>query len=239
MSLLVDKYRVNPRENALVLFLREAAELHDAADECHSRLLRLTVELERCLAETGVPPENTGQHTQLTHPRDDAQASSRSPSEPQSTSQADGTGLATPKDFFISYNSADQNWAEWIAWQLEVAGYSTVLQAWDFRPGSNFVLEMHKASQQAERTIAVLSPAYLQALYTQPEWAAAFAQDPTGALKTFLPVRVKKVDLSGLLAPIVYIDLVSTDADVAKERLLTGIKHGRAKPATAPGFPGD
>ncbi len=26
------------------------------------------------------------------------------------------------KDFFISYNSADRTWAEWIAWQLEEAG---------------------------------------------------------------------------------------------------------------------
>jgi hypothetical protein len=33
-------------------------------------------------------------------------------------------------DFFISYTKADQGWAEWIAWQLEQAGYSTVLQAW-------------------------------------------------------------------------------------------------------------
>jgi hypothetical protein len=46
------------------------------------------------------------------------------------------------KDFFISYNSADRQWAEWIAWQLEEAGYTTVLQAWDFRPDSNFVLEI-------------------------------------------------------------------------------------------------
>jgi len=28
------------------------------------------------------------------------------------------------KDFFISYNSADRTWAEWIAWQLEEAGYT-------------------------------------------------------------------------------------------------------------------
>jgi hypothetical protein len=46
------------------------------------------------------------------------------------------------KDFFISYAKADQPWAEWIAWKLEDAGYSTVIQAWDFRPGANFVLEM-------------------------------------------------------------------------------------------------
>ena len=49
-------------------------------------------------------------------------------------------------DFFISYNKADREWAEWIAWQLEKDGFSTVLQAWDFRPGCNFVLEMQKAT---------------------------------------------------------------------------------------------
>jgi TIR domain len=39
------------------------------------------------------------------------------------------------KDFFISYSHADHRWAEWIAWQLEEAGYSTILQAWDFQTG--------------------------------------------------------------------------------------------------------
>jgi TIR domain len=43
------------------------------------------------------------------------------------------------KDFFICYNKADRGWAEWLAWQLEVEGYKTVLQAWDFRPGGTFV----------------------------------------------------------------------------------------------------
>ena len=30
------------------------------------------------------------------------------------------------KHFFISYNSADRSWAEWIAWHLEEAGYEVV-----------------------------------------------------------------------------------------------------------------
>ena len=81
------------------------------------------------------------------------------------------------KDFFISYNSADRLWAEWIAWHLEEAGYTTVLQAWDFPPGANFVLEMHKATVEARRTIAVLSPDYLAAHFPQSEWAAALAKD--------------------------------------------------------------
>ena len=141
------------------------------------------------------------------------------------------------RDFFISYNKADLPWAEWIAWHLEAAGYSAIIQAWDFRPGSNFVLDMQSAAVQAARTIAVLSPDYLAALYTQPEWAAAFAQDPTGEKGTLLPVRVRACELKGLLSPIVYIDLVGRDAAAAKQALLAGVKHGRAKPDAEPGFP--
>ena len=64
------------------------------------------------------------------------------------------------KHFFVSYNGHDKQWAEWIAWILEEAGYSVIIQAWDFRPGSNFVLEMQNATVQAEKTIAVLSNNY-------------------------------------------------------------------------------
>ena len=47
--------------------------------------------------------------------------------------------MAAHKDFFISYNKADQQWAEWIAWQLEAAGYKTIIQAWDSKYTENFV----------------------------------------------------------------------------------------------------
>ncbi len=75
------------------------------------------------------------------------------------------------KRFFISYNKEDLDWAEWIAWTLENEGYETILQAWDFKPGSNFVLEMDKASKEADQTIAVLSNNYIKSLFTNPEWA--------------------------------------------------------------------
>jgi len=141
-------------------------------------------------------------------------------------------------DFFISYNSADKSWAEWTAWTLEEAGYSTILQAWDFRPGSNFVLEMHQAATEAERTIAILSPAYLDADYPQPEWAAAFAQDPTGENGTLLPVCIQKCDLKGLLPAIIHINLVDLDETAAKGALLQGIKRERMKPSVKSAFPG-
>ena len=56
------------------------------------------------------------------------------------------------KHFFISYNKADITWAEWIAWELEEAGYLTIVQAWDFRPGFNFVLRMQQASKERGST---------------------------------------------------------------------------------------
>src|SRR5688572_3351873 len=103
------------------------------------------------------------------------------------------------KNFFISYNSADHEWAVWIGWKLEEAGHTVIVQAWDFLPGQNFVLRMQQGVSQAERTIAVLSPDFLASRFTQPEWAAAFQQDPTGAKGLLIPVRVSPCDLDGVL----------------------------------------
>jgi len=144
------------------------------------------------------------------------------------------------KDFFISYNGADRSWAEWIAWQLESEGYTTVIQAWDFLAGSSFPVEMQQASVDCTRTIAVLSMNYLNASFTQPEWAAAFSQDPTGSKGILIPVRIDAIDIPGMLGSIVYIDLVGLKKDEAREKLLAEIekrKQGRGKPVTEPPFP--
>src|SRR5262249_32750161 len=67
---------------------------------------------------------------------------------------------------------------------------------------------------------------------------AAFAQDPTGQNGILLPVRVRDCQPTGLLPQIVYIDLVDKNESEARAELLSGIKRQRAKPLTAPGFPG-
>ncbi|HLM55911.1 MAG TPA: FxSxx-COOH system tetratricopeptide repeat protein [Pyrinomonadaceae bacterium] len=145
----------------------------------------------------------------------------------------------TKKDFLISFNRADRAWAAWIAWQLEEAGLTTVFQDWDFRPGGNFVLDMHAAAARAERTVAVLSPDFLASEFTAPEWAAAFSQDPTGEKGTLLPVRVRECDPQGLLGQIVYVDLVGLNEAAARSALLAGVRRGRAKPDEGPEFPSD
>src|SRR5262252_4207582 len=106
-------------------------------------------------------------------------------------------------DFFVSYTHTDRPWAEWIVWRLEHAGYRTIAQFRDFPPGSNFILEMQNAAEKPKRTIAVLSEAYFRSKFTQPEFAAALAQDPTGLNRKLLPVRISPCQPQGLLRGIV------------------------------------
>ena len=42
------------------------------------------------------------------------------------------------KDFFVSHAGSDRAWAEWIAWQLTEAGYTVVLDVWDWAAGPEF-----------------------------------------------------------------------------------------------------
>ncbi len=141
-------------------------------------------------------------------------------------------------DFFISYTGADTTWAEWIAYVLEEASLSVVIQAWDFRPGSNFVLEMQRAAAAAKRTLMVLSPDYLLSRYAAPEWASAFKDDPGGLAHALVPIKVRQCQVVGLLAPLVHINLVGLAEDDARTALLAGLNPGRNKPPARPAFPG-
>ena len=47
--------------------------------------------------------------------------------------------LEEKRDFFISFNSADRTWADWITFQLKRKGYTMYYQYDDFPPGSDFM----------------------------------------------------------------------------------------------------
>ena len=133
--------------------------------------------------------------------------------------------MDTPIDFFISYTSKDKAWAEWIAWTLEESGYTTMIQAWDFHAASNFIFKMQKGATDASRTIAVISPDYFESAFTNPEWAVAFATDPTSEKGKLIPVRVADFKPEGLFKTIIYINLVGLDEAVAKITLADSIAN--------------
>ena len=144
-------------------------------------------------------------------------------------------------DFFVSYSPADEGWASWIAWELEGAGYRTVLQAWDFVPGTNFIDFMDRGVTEARAVVAVLSRAYLKSRYGRLEWQSAIRADPDDPSRKLITVRIDDSPLEGLLATITYVDLAGVaDPATARGRLLSRVRHavaGRAKPAERPAYP--
>jgi hypothetical protein len=145
------------------------------------------------------------------------------------------------RDFFISYTQADRAWAEWIAWLLEEDHHRVLIQAWDFVGGSNWVQRMRDGVTGAERTVAILSPDYLESEFGTAEWTAAWSSDPLSAERKLLTVRVKECDRPDFLRQIVSVDLFGISESEARtkvRRLVAGAMTGRVKPKDPPQFPG-
>lgn len=139
------------------------------------------------------------------------------------------------KDFFISYTSADRDWANWIAWILENAGYSIIIDIQDFEPGQNFIRNMYEAIEKTERIIAILSPNYFKSEYTGFEWQGAFANDSSSIQRLLIPILVRPSEIPAIFRSLIFIDLSKIeDESVAEERLLTAVAHIKPKAGSLP-----
>ncbi len=100
---------------------------------------------------------------------------------------------------------------------------------------------MAEGVRTSQRVLAVLSEAYLTSVYGRKEWETAFHQDPGGAIRKIIPIRVQDCPRPDLLTGVVSFDLFDLPADQARRTRLDNIHialAGRAKPATEPQFPG-
>ncbi len=136
-------------------------------------------------------------------------------------------------DFFISHAGRDTGWAEWLAWQLEQAGYRVELDVWDWAPGEDFVARMAAALERADRLLAVCTEAYFASAFGGAELRAAFARQAAGQI---VPVVVEPVSLPALYAPLIRLDLTGLDEVAAVARLRARLAGDR--PTVAPPFPG-
>src|SRR5438445_294524 len=90
-------------------------------------------------------------------------------------------------DFFISHADDDLEWAEWIAAELENAGYGVSVKAWDFRPGENLLARHNEALATSAHTICVLTKSYLDSEVATS--TAAHLQALQGKERALIPVR--------------------------------------------------
>ena len=97
--------------------------------------------------------------------------------------------------------------------------------------------------QQLLRTIQLqFCRPHIRKHFSQIRSGQHASRGSTGKCQRLIPVRIVDFKPSGLLAAIVYIDLVkhfkTGDKDGAKQTLLQGINKDRAKPDREPPFPG-
>ncbi|WP_169985653.1 FxSxx-COOH system tetratricopeptide repeat protein [Microbispora sp. H10836] len=138
-------------------------------------------------------------------------------------------------DFFICHADADVPWAEWIAEELEGAGYGVVLKSWDFRPGHNLLAKLDEALAKSRHTLCLLSDAG-EAVQAAAQ-AAAQLQEVEGKDRALIPVLLAECERPPLLAAYVSMDLCNVDEDEARRRLLAGVAD-RAERVASGGFPG-
>ncbi len=148
--------------------------------------------------------------------------------------QADGDR----RDFFISHSSTDEQWAEWIATQLERAGYTVELDVWEWGPGTNFIFAIENALRRADRVIAVYSPSYFTRPFSQAEHQAVTSSAFREHSSRVVPILVADCEIPELYRNIVRISLVDVEEEEATRRLIGGVE-GSARRWRAPvSYPG-
>src|SRR3954454_9463701 len=96
-------------------------------------------------------------------------------------------------------------WAEWLAWQLQQAGYTVELDVWDWATGEDFVARMQTALESADRLLAVCTEAYFASAFGGAELRAAVAGQAAAAGR-LVPVLAEPVALPPLYAPLIHLE---------------------------------
>lgn len=149
-------------------------------------------------------------------------------------------------DVFISYSHRDADWVRgWLVPKLKEAGLSVCIDHESFAPGAPSVTEMERAVRQSRKTVAVLTPAYLDknsSGWTDFENMLVQTLDPNAREGRLLPVLLTKYEEIPLrLAHLTRLDFTATterERTATLERLVTALRQrlpsSRQRASTVP-----
>jgi hypothetical protein len=144
-----------------------------------------------------------------------------------------GRASSASIDFFISRRGASAAVAREVAEVLMEAGHSVLVQDLDFAPGTNFVAVIHDALKKCRHMVLLLTKDYDASDFTVMEmtnFLAAAVRDRTE--RRLVVLRVEECNPDGILAGIVFSDLVGVeDPQERRERILAAAE-GRVAPAS-------
>ncbi|HLK79215.1 MAG TPA: FxSxx-COOH system tetratricopeptide repeat protein [Streptosporangiaceae bacterium] len=138
-------------------------------------------------------------------------------------------------DFWLSYAGRDQDWADWIAWQLVNAGYSVELDAWGRTADRTPAIVTAEALGRADQMLMLFSAAYFQ------QWTVASPDSPAGPDQSRLVgLRVEPANAGQLppgLRSVVCHDVFGLPEEEAQRSLLEAVGTP-GRPGQRSGFPG-
>ncbi|QXE37602.1 tetratricopeptide repeat protein [Streptomyces sp. GMY02] len=144
---------------------------------------------------------------------------------------------AQPADLFLSYVAENRMWADWTESVLTRAGFRVVPR--DVSAGPSAAED--SVVENAGRTVVLLSSAYLKSARAVEVWSRAASEDPGGARRRLVPLRVGDVRLTTPYIDRNPVDLFRLDETHATTALLRALERpGPLTDAVAPGprFPG-
>ncbi len=122
---------------------------------------------------------------------------------------------------FISYKSDERELAESVREKLLAWGYQTWMDIHNIPPTADWMDEIGKALESADRVIGVMTPAALASYPVRREWETAIAKNK------FLPLRFKECPPHWLFDGIQRIDFARSLHETAFKRCTNGSKSQR------------
>jgi hypothetical protein len=130
----------------------------------------------------------------------------------------------TDFDFFISYASADKEWAQWLAWELQSQGFSVFLDSWQIMPGDSIASRLSDAINVSKNFIALISSNYMQSHWPQSEMMSVVLQGPISGPR-ILPILIEDVPVPPLLQTIGALNIVGRSRKEASDLLRSALKR--------------
>lgn len=114
-------------------------------------------------------------------------------------------------DIFISYNTADIEFAELLVNRIEQEPYSgrflkCFYAPWDIEPGENLLLRIENALQTSRFIGIIISPDWLKSDWTTLERSVPVYQDPAGIKARIIPILRRNCDIPASIQILKWLD---------------------------------
>lgn len=121
-------------------------------------------------------------------------------------------------DVFISYHPRDGDWVwDWLLPRLEQAGLRVCIDQKCFQPGAPVATEIERAVNESRRTLAVMTPAWVESQWDQFEALLIHQKDAAARIRRLIPLLLKPCYPPDRIRLLQWVDF--TDAGRQEEQL--------------------